>query len=269
MSFQPVVPFSGLSGWSFLNATMERQTESFSESPRITRDTAYFEKMISKVRSAEELVSDRRLLRVALGAFGLRDDLDNRHLIRKVLEEGTRERSALANRLADGRYKTLADAFGFAGPEAPRTQATGFGREIVEKFRAREFEEAVGAESESLRLAMNAQRDLLQIAESGDDETTKWLEILGTPPLREVFVTMLGLPDGFGQLDLDRQVEVLRDRTRSQLDLARLADLEDSARMDQLIERYLLQDQIAEINVQSSGAIALALLRPGEPETRF
>mgnify|MGYP000126734112 CR=1 FL=1 len=69
MSFQPVVPTSGLAGWRFLQATLQRQTEAFENSHEIKSNTAYFSEKIASVTSAEELVADRRLLSIALGAF--------------------------------------------------------------------------------------------------------------------------------------------------------------------------------------------------------
>ena len=41
------------------------------------------------MKSAADLVADRRLLKVALGAFGLEGEIDKKAFIRKVLEEGT------------------------------------------------------------------------------------------------------------------------------------------------------------------------------------
>lgn len=267
MSFQPAVPLTGLPGWAFLQNTMDRQTESFDRSPRIYRDTEYFEARIGEIATAEELVADRRLLRVALGAFGLQDDLDSRFLIRRVLEGGTADPDALANRLSDGRYREMADAFGFAGPAAPGTRAEGFGAGITALYRQRAFEVAVGDKDQSLRLALNADRELAAIArESGADET-KWLRIMGTPPLREVFETVLGLPQGFAQLDLDRQIDVFRDRTREQLDIASLSELAAEDSRARVIERYLLRDQIGAINVYSSQSIALSLLQKVPPIT--
>ena len=73
MNFTPVVPLGGLSGWALLSRTSERQTDLFNKSPQIVRDTEYFEQNIAKITTAEGLVSDRRLLRVALGAFGLQE----------------------------------------------------------------------------------------------------------------------------------------------------------------------------------------------------
>ncbi|MRU15447.1 DUF1217 domain-containing protein [Roseovarius sp. A21] len=262
MSFQPIIPMSGLGGWAFLNATRENQTATFEQSPTIRRDTDYFEAKISEIDSAEALVSDRRLLRVALGAFGLQEDLDNRFLIRRVLEGGVQAEDSLANKLADDRYKMMAATFGFGDGGPPSTQREGFGAEITAKFREISFEVAVGDQDESLRLAMNAERELSEMAqERPESDDALWFRIMGTPPLRKVFEVALGLPESFAQLDLDRQLEVFKDRSDSQLGIARLSDLADSDVLDGLVERYLLRDQVAQMQAQSPQAIALTLLQ--------
>lgn len=261
MNFQPVLPVSGLPGWAFLNRTLERQTEIFDRSPLIERDTAYFERNIAGIRTAEDLVSDRRLLRVALGAFGLQDDLNSRAFIRQILEQGTADDSALANRLADDRYKQLADAFGFDDPAAPNTVNAGFGAEITARFRRIEFEIAVGDQDQAMRLAMNAQRALGELAGEDASDTAKWFRILGTPPLRSVFETALRLPEGFAQLDLDRQVEEFRDRAESRLGIKSIADLGDDVLRETLVRQFLVQDQISNVASLSSNAIALTLLQ--------
>ena len=66
MSFQPVVPFGGYSGWAFLNRTREAQQETFNRAPQIQRETDYFAENIGKLKNAEELVADRRLLRLRI-----------------------------------------------------------------------------------------------------------------------------------------------------------------------------------------------------------
>lgn len=265
MSFQPIIPSGGLGGWVFLNATMDAQRKAFDAGPRISGDTAYFESRIGNIRSAEELVDDRRLLRVALGAFGLQDDIDSRFLIRKVLEGGTADRDALANRLTDERYKDLADAFGFGAPGGAKTQTPDFGRDITDLFRRRSFENAVGDSDQSLRLALNAERELAVLASNTGRGDTGWLRIMGTPPLRTVFETALGLPDGFAQLDLDRQLDEFKRRAADRLGITDLQQLLDQGVRDKLVERFLLQDQIRGVTVQSSSAIALTMLQSIQP----
>ena len=260
--FRPVLPLSGLPGWIMLNRTAAAQTAAFASAPQIVRDTDYFEAVIASVDTAEKLVANRRLLRVALGAFGLQEDIDNRYLIRKVLEGGANDPASLANALSDDRYRQMSAAFGFGdGASAPRTTQGGFGSDITARFRARAFEVAVGEQDESLRLAMNAAREMAQIGAQDASDNTRWYQILGTPPLRAVFETAFGLPAGFGQLDLDRQLGILKKFARDKLGVESVDAFADAGVRDDLVKTYLLRDQIRTMSIQSPQAIALTLLQ--------
>lgn len=261
MSFQPVLPYGGLVGWSFLKRTMESQTNSFNNVPGIQRDTQYFEQTIGKIDSAEALVADRRLLRVALGAFGLSEDIDNKYFIRKILEDGTLNDDALANRLSDTRYKDLSSAFGFGDFDTPSTKISTFGSEITDAYRARQFEVAVGDQDESLRLALNARRELAELGESTASENAKWFLVMGSPPLRKVFETALGLSSSFSQLDIDRQLELFKERSNSQFGAETVSQFTDPATRESLVERYLVMAQISLAPPSTSAQIALTLLQ--------
>ncbi|SNR66272.1 DUF1217 domain-containing protein [Puniceibacterium sediminis] len=124
MSFSPIVSGTGLIGWEFLNRTREKQQIAFEKSPMIARDKAQFEQQIQSVQTSEQLMDNRELLRVALGAFGLDDDLGNRAFIKKVLDSDLADSTSLANRLADKRYLALAQTFNFAGTTGPRIETS-------------------------------------------------------------------------------------------------------------------------------------------------
>lgn len=261
--FQPIVPVSGLAGWAFLQKTLPTQRTAFDSSAVIARDTSYFEAEIGTVKTAEDLVSDRRLLRVALGAFGLGDDLDSRFFIKTILEEGAQDSGALANRLSDPRYAQLAEAFGFDRLDGPRITEATFAADMLARYREREFEVAVGTKDESLRLALNAKRELLAMATSGESDRSQWFRILGTAPLRQVFETALGLPDGFGQIDIDQQAAVLEEKSRQKFGLQNLTDFVDDQLREDFVRGFLVRDQIKSFGFQSSASIALSLLQAG------
>ena len=113
MPFAPVVPLGGLAGWRVLERTQARQQEQFNKSPDLQREIDYFKENIGKVTSTAELVGDRRLLAVALGAFGLSEEVNKQAFVRKVLDEGTDERTAFANRLGNSDYIAFAETFSF------------------------------------------------------------------------------------------------------------------------------------------------------------
>lgn len=257
-----VVPVGGYAGWRFLSATLDAQVSRMADSPTQARERAYFRENIGKVTTATELVEDFRLRRVALSAFGLQDDLPNRAFIARVLGDGTTEPTALSNRLSDPRYRAFAEAFGFGGPLPPRTILPGFADRILARFDRQEFERAVGAQDEDLRLALTAARDLPELAARGLPDTTAWLSVLGNPPLRRVFETALGLPASIGTLDLDRQVGAFRDAAARRLGVSDIAPFADADMTEALIKTFTLRAQLASgPSPNVPGLAALSLLQ--------
>lgn len=261
MTFQPVVIGSGVAGWKFLQRTFEPQFDAFSKSSQLVRDTEYFSDTISRIETAEDLVKDRHLLSVALGAFGLQDDLDNRYFIQKILEDGTTSDDALANKLTDDRYKRLSDAFGFGPGAATTTRNQKDMAAIVEQFKMQSFEVSVGQQNDTMRIALYAQRELAALANEDISEDAKWFTLMGLPPLRSMFETSLGLPKAFGQIDIDQQYEVFREKTQSVTGDDTVAQFANAENIDRMTQLYLARSQIAEIgSVASSNANALTLL---------
>ncbi len=261
MIFQPVIPTGGLVGWRFLQRTYDAQLQSYSTSSVNQRDTQYFLENISKVQSAEDLVSDRRLLQVALGAFGLQDDLNNRFFIQKILSDGTRADDALANRWADGRYREFSEAFGLGPGDFRKTGLITNMEKISQDNLVAGFEVAVGQQDASMRIALYAQHALGEIAQEDGSETRKWFDVLGLPPLREMMERALGLPPSFAQLDLDKQVEVFRDRLARATGSDEISQFSDAETLSRFTDTYLARNQIAEVqSITSPAQTALILL---------
>jgi hypothetical protein len=97
--FQPVIPLTGNSGWKFLEATYDRQLESHSKSPQVRLDRDYLTEKFSEPVAVEDLLKDKRLLRVALTAFDLGGEEWKGGFIRKVLEEVVDPESSFLARL--------------------------------------------------------------------------------------------------------------------------------------------------------------------------
>jgi hypothetical protein len=271
MSFQPALPIGGYAGWTFLKRTETAQRAAFDKSPELVRDEAYFRERIGSVKTAEALVSDRRLLKVALGAFGLDGDINNRFFIRKVLEDGTLKTGALSNRLADKQYAAFSAAFGFGDFSVPRTQLSTFPDQILSAYKTRQFEAAVGDRDSTMRLALNAEREVKALAGRSMSDEAKWFTVMGNRPMRTVFETALRLPASFGALDIDRQLDVLRNKTRAAFGSADFARFSEPGNLDKLVRRYLVMAEIGATTgaTGSSGAAAaLTILQAGAGRVR-
>lgn len=264
MSFAPIVPASGLLGYRLLTQTEGPQRAIFEAQPQISRDIDYFNAHIGAVETAGDLVSDRRLLRVALGAFGLDDEIDKRAFIRKVLEEGTEDPDAFANRFTDPRYKEIAAAFGFGDALGARTFEPGFAADITAAYKDRQFEIAVGDQNESLRLALNFRREIKEYANADDPEGTAWFSVMGDKPLRAVFEGAFGLSEAFGQLDIDRQRDELRSYNNNIFGSKSLEVFQDDEMVEKAIGRFLIRRSIEDgPSAATPGYSALVLLGGG------
>lgn len=256
--FQPTIPLSGLAGWAFLQRTRDSQQDMMIRAPAIERETSHFRSQIGGISSASDLVADRQLLSVALGAFGLSEDVPNRFFIQKVLESDPNDVQALAAKLADSRYGALANAFGFALPEGPRTAQPGFVENIISAYEDRTFEAAVGKVNPDLRLALGLQREITEISERVSGSDARWYSVLGTPPLRAVFEGAFGFPNSIGALDIDRQVADFKSAAKSALGTDDLGVIAESDTIEVLRRRFLLS---ASNEAQPVTSAALSLLR--------
>ncbi|MEM6886505.1 MAG: DUF1217 domain-containing protein [Pseudomonadota bacterium] len=180
--FLPILPTNGIGGWQYLQRTYEDQLTVFENSPSVGRDIDYFRENIGNVTSAQDLVQDRRLLEVALGAFGLQEDIDNRFFIQKILEEGTTAQDSLANRFSDTRYREFSQAFSFGVGETSRIRSPDFLTEVLDGYKANSFEAAVGEQDEDMRIALYARRVLADVVgppqKSAEEVALEQLSIL-------------------------------------------------------------------------------------------
>lgn len=261
MTFSPVIPATGAAGWSYLKRTSAAQQATLAKSPEVKRDADYFRSKIGKIDTADQLVADRRLLRISLEAFGLEADVDSRAFIRKVLTDGTLKTGALAVKLTDPRYRALSAAFGFGDFSVPSTKLSDFADTILTQWQERRFESAVGTQNGDLRLAMNARREMAGLAASSGSETTKWLKLIGNTPLRTVMQKALNLPDSFAAIDIDKQLSTLRDRAASAFGDTSVSQFKDPAKTEELIRRFLVRSDIAASTPQSAALGILGQVR--------
>lgn len=266
MTFSAIVPFGGYTGWMFLNRTGDAQREAFAASGQVKREVEQFRAEFASIETPEALVNNRSALSVALGAFGLQDDIDNRFFIRRILDEGTEAPDALSNLLSDTRYAALAAAFDFNNPDI-RSEA--FMDRITAAYLEQGFEVSVGNQNEDFRLALNLQRSFGELAERSTSNDTKWFSIMGNPPLRKVFETALNLPSSFGSLPIDDQLDIFKERSASAFGTSEVSGLGAAEKQEEIVQRFLLQAQVAQGVTASSGSVALQLLQASNPGRLF
>ncbi|NOR61876.1 MAG: DUF1217 domain-containing protein [Rhodobacteraceae bacterium] len=241
----PSAPIGGIAGWRFMQRTQESQQAAFTASPALDRELTHFKENISKIESAEDLVNDYTLFKVALGAFGLEDNVADKFFFKKVLEEGSEDDGAFALKLTDTRYREFAEAFGFGNAGGSRVGESDFAQKITEAYEVRQFEKAVGESDSSMRLALNLEREIGKYADGPNPETTGWFQVMANPPMREVLETALGLPTTIGTLDIDRQREIFQEANVRLFGSKSLDVFQDPENVDKLLRNFFAQEQIS------------------------
>lgn len=259
MTYNVQVGNGGYLGWKILERTYDMQSAAFSKSADLARSRDYFVENISKVQSAADLVGDYKLLGVALRAFGLDDDLQNKFFIRKVLEADPNEKASIINKLHDKRYEKLNAAFGFwdsTGETAKKLTAD----EIVSMYTTRSLEKNIGERHQEIELALNARRELSELAGTDSSNDAKWLQIIGSKPLRKIFEGAFGLGKSFVNLPIDRQLSELKARADQRTGSAEISQYSDQDNVESLIKLYLLRSEIDATAATSKFSVALTLL---------
>lgn len=260
MSFQPILVGAGLVGWRNLQRTLPSQMIAFENDAQQKRLSDNFRDKAASITSAKAVVSDRQILTVALGAYGLQDDLENRFFIKRILSEGVTEPDALANRMSDSRYKRLATDFALDGLGRVVGILPHTAQNISNNYMHQAFSIAVGERDPNLRLALNAETEFSRLASLDVSDDAKWFLLMGNPPLRKVVETSLGLPPSFGQLDIDKQLEVFQRKAKHTFGVSRVNDLAVDALRERIVDRFLLKTQLDQGQGLSSQNIALQLL---------
>lgn len=244
MSFSVALPLSGYAGWTVLQRTMAAQQSAMASSATVQATETYFREKIYTITSADQLVSDYRLLSVVLTAFGLEQDLPAKAFVRKVLAEGTTDASALANRLSDKSYHALSAAFGFGEGEALQTGTDGFADKILSLYEQRSFEAAVGEQNEGLRIALNAERILPELGSKAASINSKWYSVIASKPLSAYMQGALGLPGSIASLHVDQQLEIYKAKARAIFGSDDIAVLSGANSLKSMTRNYLVRDQI-------------------------
>lgn len=263
MPYSPVIAGTGLNAWRFLKASEETQTAIFDRSPDIERDIEYFTENISEVSNLDDLMSDRRLLKVALGAFSLGDEINKGAFVRKVLEDGTETTSAFAVRLNNPDYLELAKTFA-VGDDGSVSVSSSQIADMVDKYKTKEYEVAVGNVDNNMRLALNFERSIAELASAELSEDAGWFKAMASVPIRTVLEGAFNLPTGFSQLDIDRQKEILSDKSNALFGGKTVDIFKDPEVIDQTIRRFLLTEQLNSGPSSSTpGFAAISILNGG------
>lgn len=262
MAFQPVVPMSGIGGWKFLQATYDKQLQSFARAPQIRNDRDYMIEKFAEPMTVEAFLKDSRLVRTTMTAFDLSGEEWKKGFIKKVLEEVNDPESTFLARLNNPKYTAFANAL------KPVNDTISLDVEAIAtmavKFETNSFEVAVGEIDDSMRLALNYKSEIATIVGSGASEDAIAYRLMGDVPAYTVVKTALNLPSDMSKLPVERQAEMIKSGLTRALGVSKLSEISSPEAVEKLIVRYHAMKSITEgSSVTSSAAAALTLLGGG------
>lgn len=236
---------SAFTAFRIVEARHGQMLADFAKMPTFKREADYYRQNIGKVKSVDDLLSNRRLLTIALSAFQLEDEVDAKGILRKVLTQDPTDPASLAQRLRDPRWRQFANAFvslskdGGAAISDPKAVNA-----VLAAYQTNEFEKAMGEGNPAVRQALFFQRQAPGIKDI--------YQILGNATLSKVARAAYGLPDIVGALDPKQQARALE---RAGLDVSKLSD---PRFLEKVIDRFLAaSDRDAQAANGPSGLLSL------------
>lgn len=210
--------------YQLLTRDIDRTLETTANRASVKLESEYYLAHIADVASLDDFLADARLFRYAMNAFGLGDLDYARGYMRKILEEGVSDPLSLANRTNDPKIRAFAETFDF-DTYGDLTAARAATREaVVDRYVRQTLEETAGAQDgEGVRLALYFERQAPEIGSVYD--------ILADQALFAVVRTVLGLPESFSAVDIERQAAVLGERVD-------LEEFKDPEALRQFLTRF-------------------------------
>lgn len=211
-------------------------------------------------QTADDFFNDPKLMLATLNLFNVPQGFEETQFTRRYLSSDPADPTSLQNVFADPRFRVLADVFNFQPPATERTYPAGFVEQITQNYLDQQFEIGVGNADQSMRIALALDDNLADVVALGSTNNTRWFAIMASNLLREVFETALGMPAGFGTLDIDQQLTEFEKRSQSVFGTSAVADFIQPDKLNEIRDRYLLLNSAQGFGTGGTSNGALTLL---------
>ena len=236
--------FTTATRYQLIVRDMPRALRQSAAAPEFARETAYYQANIGRVKTADDLIADRRLFAYAMKAHGLESMVPSAAYMRKALKEGIDRHDAFARTLRDPRYAAFVADFNFARYGETTTKLDRATKGIVDLATRNQLEESAGQQDEGVRLALTFQRKAPDIRSP--------FQLLADPDLRRVVQTTLNLSDQELRGDIDKLAAFIERRIPAK-------DLQEPGKLERVLTRFTTRWQLD--HGTSSGTVAPSLVR--------
>ncbi|WP_157016404.1 DUF1217 domain-containing protein [Mesorhizobium xinjiangense] len=235
--------------YNLITRDLDRSLDRVEARPLVQRESEYYLENITSVKSIDAFLSDDRLFRYAMKAYGLEDMDYAKAFMEKVLTEGIDDEESFANKLSDSRYKEFAEVFNFARHGETATLFERAQQGTVDRYVRQTLEEDAGNQNEAVRLALYFERKAPEVGSV--------YGLLADSALARVTYTMLGLPDSFAALDIDKQAEFIKERID-------IEDFGDPEALAEMVRRFTAMWDVQNPDTTAVNNVSILFSEPAE-----
>lgn len=208
--------------------------------PSVARDIAAFRSKVAAAKSPAQLLQDPTVLKVLLTANGLGSQAQYPALAQKALLSDTTSSTALANRLPNASWKSVASTFDFANKGLSIIQNPNVLDTLANGYAEVTWRQSLDAKTPGLSQALTFKDQASSI--------TSVDQILGDSTLRTVVTTALGIPPQIAYQTIGAQEQAISNK----LDITRFKD-------PKFVESFTTQYLLAAGNAASGGGYGSSL----------
>ncbi|CAH0339765.1 DUF1217 domain-containing protein [Rhizobium sp. CECT 9324] len=194
-----------------------------------TKESEYYQEQIATIRTVDELLADRRVVDVVLGAFGFDGDEVTDDFLKQLFASDLDDPKSFANQQANTKWAEMLASFNFdsegnlTDDTVGTVQQRGETLETINLYLRQTFEEIEGESNQGVRLALYFERTAPTLTDAYD--------LIADEALLEVFRTTFGYSEDFSNMDVDMQAKIVEDNIT-------LSDFQDPAKMERFLQRY-------------------------------
>ena len=224
-------------------------TEKTAAREKAQKTAENYQNKIQSIDTVGKLLADREVLDVVIGAYGLDPENVTADFLKRAFTSDLSDPKSFVNQQPDSRWAELVASFNFdANGNLTRQtigtiQQRGETMETVNKYLRQTLEEAEGESNEAVRLALYFQRAAPTVTDA--------YGLIADDALMAVFRTTFGFSDEFSNLDVDQQARVIEKNLN-------LADMQDPAKLERLLQRYTAMYDTQNSVASSSAATILS-----------
>ncbi|WP_416798369.1 DUF1217 domain-containing protein [Ciceribacter azotifigens] len=192
-------------------------------------ETKYYQKKIQSIRTVDDLLADRRVVDVVLGAYGFDPANVSDEFLKQIFSSDLEDKKSFVNQQTDEDWAELVASFNFDG-EGNLTRETvgtvqqrGTALETANMYLRQSLEESEGESNQGVRLALYFERMAPTLTDP--------YALIADSALLEVFRVTYGFSSEFSSMDVDMQAKIVE----KNLDLS---EMQDPAKVKRLLQRF-------------------------------